>query len=114
MDETASAAPSWWSPIVSGLFKVAGAYLAPSGSGAAPAPIIPTMSQSNPVSAGVFDGSGWAMNYGGSQKATSSPSNIVSPVVSAQGRPASTIIPGVADSTVLIGGALVLIVLLQR
>jgi hypothetical protein len=47
------------------------------------------MAATNPVYAGMFDSSGWAMNYSGTQNASSSPANSVSPVTSAPGQSVS-------------------------
>lgn len=68
-----------------------------------------------PVYSGLFDSSGWAMNWGGEQHATSSPANKVAPVVSAPGQSAMASGGSAVDGNMLlIGGAALLLLLLIK
>ncbi len=78
-------------------------------------PATPSMSASDPVYSGLFDSSGWAMNWGGEQHATSSPANKVAPVVSAPGQSAMASGGSAVDGNMLlIGGAALLLLLLIK
>lgn len=80
-------------------------------------PATPAMSASDPVYSGLFDSSGWAMNYGygATQNASSSPANKVAPVVSAPGQSAMASGGSAIDGNMLlIGGAVLLLLMLMK
>jgi hypothetical protein len=78
-------------------------------------PATPSMSASDPVYSALFDSSGWAMNWGGTQSASSSPSDKIAPVVSAPGQSAMASGGSAIDGNMLLmGGAVLLLLMLMK